>query len=1151
MDRNKRGLRPLIVCLGWLGWMLLSGAATAADNSAAADNSNGADKGPVQITNLRCEHRVNPLGIDQVLPRLSWQLDSNERNVKQTAYRIRVASTSELLAQGQGDLWDSGKVDSSETVLIVYAGKPLASRSVCHWQVHVWCEAGTALEIDSAPASWSMGLLAQEDWQAEYISYRDDTPVFTDTNSLFLPPARQYRKAFQVQEKPIARATVYATALGIYELHLNGQRVGDASFAPGWTDYRQRAYYYTYDVTPLVKAGHNALGAWVADGWYAGYVGFGLLTGIGTEHIGRYTYGKTPSVMAQLEIEYADGTKDVIATDASWKVTGKGPIQEADLLMGECYDATKELPGWATAEFDDSNWEPAIAASENGHPEATFYEFQNASAAGKGPEVQGRKVDLGFQRPRLEAFPGMPVRVTQEITPVATTESEPGKTIFNLGQNIAGSIRLEVRGEAGQVVQLRYGEMLYPDGRLMTENLRKARATDRYILRGDPNGEVYIPRFTFHGFQYIELSLIGTDKLAAPAKVTGLVLHSDTPMASSFECADPMANRLFQNVLFTQRANFIDLPTDCPQRDERMGWTGDAQVYVGTAAYNADVAAFYTKWLRELMESQRPSGVFPGYAPFPFQHGWDFGTAWADAGIICPWTIWQAYGDTRIIEACWQPMTRFLEWRKQTSQQNLGIVHGNEWGDWLAQGASTPLDYIDTIYFAISSHMMADMAEAIGKRDEAAAYRQQFDAIKTAFNAKYVRADGSLQVDTQTAYALALFADLIPGPQRARTGQLLADMIRKNGTRMSTGFLGTRPLLPVLSSVGQHDLAVFLFQSREFPSWGYEVEQGATTIWERWDSYTKEDGFGRHNAAMNSFAHYSFGAVCEWMFRTLAGIQSDGPGFREIVIRPTPPAPGSNAERKPIDWVKASHRCVRGQIISNWHVNGMEFDLDVTIPANTTATVYLPARDASSVREGGKPLAQAAGVQFVRMEQNRAVLRIGSGSYRFTSPAAIYAAKTADKTAEPQDDSANPEKIDLSQAQVLKSWRFADEKDLALWANRENLRVDVADGKVVLVATGPDAKLVTTLAEPLSGSLALELKAMPAKPVTVEFFWAGADGGFNPAHAASRSVKATKEPRSYLFRIAADQPIQTLRFDPFANESELQIESITIYRLPE
>ncbi len=967
----------IVSCI-WLGLVwVFSGSAGVVPASA--------QEAPVTVTQLRCEYRVNPLGIDQPRPRLSWQLESPLRGVTQTAYRILVASQPQLLAEGKGDLWDSGDVASDETVNIEYDGRPLPSRARCYWQVHVRALAGEPREVKSDIAHWSMGLLHPDDWQAQYISYRDDSPVFKDPDSLFLPPACQYRKSFAARQGAVTRATIYATALGIYELHLNGQRVGDAWFAPGWTDYRQRAYYQTYDVTPLVKSGENALGAWVADGWYSGYLGFGLLTGIGTERIGRYTYGKTPSIMAQLEIEYADGTRDVVATDPSWKVTTKGPIQEADFLMGEYYDARRELAGWSDPRFDDRDWDAAIPAADNGHPTATFYEFANASQPGGKPEVKGREIDLGFTPPRLESFPGLPVRVTEQIVPVDVKEPEAGKYLFNLGQNIAGVIRLEVRGSAGQVITLRYGEMLYPDGRLMTENLRKARAIDHYVLRGDPQGETYVPRFTFHGFQYVEATVEGGAQLAAPPQVTGLVLHSDTPLVSAFACSDPMVNRLFQNVLYTQRANFIDLPTDCPQRDERFGWTGDAQVYVGTATYNADVAAFYTKWLRELMEAQRPSGAFPGYAPYPFQHGWDFGTAWADAGVICPWTIWQAYGDTRIIEACWEPMTRFLQWRQRTSRDHLGIVHGNEWGDWLAQGAATPLDYIDTIYFAVSSRLMADMAAAINKPHEATAYRDEFEQIKAAFNKKYVRSDGTLSVDTQTAYALALYADLIPEPLREQTGRKLAEMIHRNGDRMSTGFLGTRPLLPVLSAVGQHDLAVFLFQSRTFPSWGYEVEQGATTIWERWDSYTKEDGFGRHNAAMNSFSHYAFGAVCEWMFRTLAGIESDGTGFRKITIRPMPPSPDSNPQRAPIDWVMATHICVRGQIDSSWQLDGQQFELEITIPANTTATVFVPARDADSLRESGTPISEVQDVKLLRMEGDRAVLEVGSGSYQFNS----------------------------------------------------------------------------------------------------------------------------------------------------------------------
>ncbi|HEY9172344.1 MAG TPA: family 78 glycoside hydrolase catalytic domain [Verrucomicrobiae bacterium] len=935
---------------------------------------------------LRCEYRPNPLGIDEAQPRLTWRVESAERGQRQTAYQVLVASSPQLLRRNTGDLWDTGKLAGDQTVNVVYAGRALASRQRCFWKVRVWDRDGKP--VWSEGATWTMGLLRPEDWRASYISHRDSTPLHKDPKTLFLPPARQYRKEFTAS-KQVSRATIYATALGIYELHVNGQRVGDALFAPGWTDYHQRAYYWTYDVTPLVKKGRNAVGTWLADGWYSGYIGFGLLTGIGTEKIGRYTYGKTPAIMAQLEIEYSDGSRETIVTDKSWKVTGEGPIREADFLMGEHYDARKEQPDWANAGFNDQTWESAILAEENGSVPATFVEGTNPEKPDGSPQDKGRPVDLGFKRPpKLEAFPGVPVRAIEEIKPIGVTSPTNGVFIFNLGQNFAGVVRLHVKGPAGTTVQLRYGEMLHPDGTLMTENLRKARAIDRYVLRGDPRGETWSPRFTFHGFQYVEV----TGYPGQPDKdaVTGIVLHSDTPLTSHFECSDPVPNQLFKNVVWTQRANFLDLPTDCPQRDERFGWTGDAQIYVRTATYNADVAAFYTKWLRELMESQRPSGTFPGYAPFPFQHGQDFGTAWCDAGVICPWTIWQAYGDTRIIERCWPFMARFLEWRKATSWNFLGIHHGNAWGDWLNINEPTPIEYIDTVYFGYSTKLMAEMAQAIGKTKEAAEYRALFDKIKAAFARKYVRPDDTLSVDTQTAYALALYMDLLPAELRKPMGRILADKLRKGETAensgMTTGFLGTRPLLPVLSEVGEHDLAVKHFQSRKFPSWGYEVEQGATTIWERWNSFTKEKGFGgKQNAEMNSFAHYSFGAVCEWMFFCLAGIDTDGPGYQRILLRPSPPSPGSNPEREPIHWVKAHYDSIHGRIVSHWRRTADRFELEATIPANTTATVYLPAKSADAVTEGGKPLGKVVGVSFLRQAGSDVVLAVESGSYRFQS----------------------------------------------------------------------------------------------------------------------------------------------------------------------
>lgn len=1102
-------------------------------------------------TRLRCEYLENPIGIDTKIPRLSWQLTSEKRGQKQSAYRIIVASSVEALSRGEGDVWDSGKVNSDDSLFIPYGGKPLNSRQRCYWKVSVWDN--NATPTTSELAMWSMGLLKDSDWQAKYISYRDETELFADTNTLLLPAARQYRREF-TSSKRVKHASVFATALGIYELHINGKRVGDALFAPGWTDYRQRAYYQAYDVTDLVNSGDNAIGAWVAEGWYSGYVGFGLLTGMGPNKTGRAIYGKTPSLMVQLEIEYEDGSREIIGTDRSWKVTGDGPIQAADLLMGEEYDARRELEGWSVSGFDDSVWEQAIGAENNGQATADFFEFQNPPA-GEGPVRKvSTKRNLGFQRPKLEAFPGVPVRVIEELPAKTVTQLEDDTFVFDLGQNFAGVIRLNIQGKAGQRIRIRYGEMLHPDGRLMTENLRKARATDYYTCKGDPNGEVYQPRFTFHGFQFVELA--GVTSKPKLTDVTGLVLHSDTPLTSTFHCSDAMVNQLFQNVVWTQRANFFDVPTDCPQRDERMGWTGDAQAYVGTAAYNADIGAFYTKWLRELMESQRPSGAFPGYAPYPFQHGWDFGSAWADAGVICPWSIWQAYGDTRVIDDCWEPMTKFMQWRKSSSVDGLGVSHGNAWGDWLSQGETTPLEYIDTVYLAISSKMMSEMAAATDRDLEAAEYGRQFEATREAFQKKYLQPDGVIRVNTQTAQALALFADLVPERLRSKTAQHLAGMLADNGHHMATGFLGTRPLLPVLSDTGQNDLAVFLLQSREFPSWGYEIQNGATTIWERWDSYTKEDAFGRHNAAMNSFSHYAFGAVCEWMFRSLAGIQSDGPGYQRIKICPRPPAPGSNAMHAAIDQVSASYDSIRGTIRSDWQIVDGVFKLGVEIPANTTARVFLPTEDASQITEGGKLLDGNSLVRVIAKTARHVELEVASGSYQFSAPCSVQASKNPIRTSVPKDRSINPDNINLSSAALVKRWDFGLADDRKAWGNRQGLRIDVRDEGVFLLPTGHDSQISARLEAPAKGKLVVELVGTPRTGADSQFYWAAPGVGFNSRQQVKRTLRKSDKKNAYLWSLNETLPVDQLRFDPFethdpyAKPNELRLESISIYRLP-
>ena len=570
------------------------------------------------VSTLRCEYLPNPLGLDASQPRLSWRVESEERGQRQTAYQIVVAGSPAALNRAGDLLWDTGIVPSDQTAQIAYAGAPLASRQECHWRVRVWDQDGQP-SAWSESAHWSMGLLDSADWTATWISHRDDTPLHASRKDLFLPPARHYRRDFATLSAPVKRATLYVSSLGLVEMHLNGRRVGDAYFETGWADYHQRAYYRTHDVTALVGGRVNRIGAVLSDGWYAGYVGYGLLVGQGPGQVGRYFYGKTPALLAQLEIEYADGKRQTIVTDSAWQVSAGGPVREADLIMGEAYDARLAEPAWADPNHASKwEWEFAVPAADAGPIPAVFHDNRGT-----------REVDLGFHAPpRLQAYTAPPIRVTEALPAQAVTEPEPGAWIFDLGQNFAGIVRLKVKGEAGRTVRLRHGEMLHPDGRLMTENLRRARATDFYTLRGDPEGEVWEPRFTYHGFRYVELT--GLDTRPELDAVTGLVLHNDTPFGSEFACSDEVLTRFWKNTQWTQRANFIEVPTDCPQRDERLGWMGDAQIYVGAATCNADVAAFFTKWLDDLEEAQLPYGAYPDYCPYPMGHGTprkNFGTA--------------------------------------------------------------------------------------------------------------------------------------------------------------------------------------------------------------------------------------------------------------------------------------------------------------------------------------------------------------------------------------------------------------------------------------------------------------------------------------------------------------------------------------------
>lgn len=1046
-----------------------------------------AEESEWSLTHLRCEYRSEPLGIDVIEPRLSWILESAKRGLRQAAYQIVVASSNELLARDQGDLWDTGKIVSDNTSAIVYAGMPLKTGQPCYWKVRAWDSEGN-LSAWSESAKWTMGLLHPEDWQAEWIGYdaerkpqlseapldgadwicssvdapgevaagnrlyiaqfelpkdaivddaevlaiaddklwmaingkmlihgetgwekvkpvavsevlrpgknelrfnvlnehqgpsgllvrmtiklnNGETILITSEDSwhcagspgqhwpsekiqkdqlescqkigpygcepwghtlverLFLPPTTLLRKEF-VARKPIASAMLYVTALGNCEPRLNGELVSDEYFTPGWTDYAKRVYYRCYDVSHLIHSGENALGAVLADGWFSGYIGWGR---------NRNHYGDQPRLRMQLNLTYQDGTSNTIGTSGDWRAS-PGPTREADFLMGEVFDARLKQTGWDKPGFADENWQ---------------------------------RVDVGSQvDPVVQSHPGPAVVAIAEFAPVSITEPRPGIHVCDLGQNFAGIVRLQVNGQPGQRIQLRFAEKLNPDGTLYTTNLRGARAMDTYICAGNGR-EVWQPRFTFHGFQYVEIT--GLTEPPDQETVTGIALSSNTPRTGWFECSDPMLNQLHSNIYWTQRANFIDVPTDCPQRDERLGWTGDAQVYVATACLNTDVHTFFTKWLTDLTDAQRQDGQFPMVAPLKVA-GDDGGPAWADAGVICPWTVYEVYDDQRLLNQHYDSMKRFVEFSRQRSKGDcLPPDEFHCFGDWLSINADTPLSIVYTTYYAHSVRILAQAAEVLGHSEDASTYRQLFEKIRSAFNEAYVNEDGRIEGDTQCCYVLALANDLLDGEQRDQAVQHLIDDIASRDFHLSTGFLGTKDLMLVLAKVGRNDIAYRLIANESFPSWGFSIKHGATSIWERWDGWTPDKGF--QDPGMNSFAHYSFGAVYQWMVENIGGIQRTNLGYKHFVIAPQP---GGN-----LTWAKVDYDSLHGRIAAHWKKEQGRLVLKVKIPANTTAEIRLPAENLQSITEQGHPLAEVSGIESLRFSGGEATLNVASGNYSF------------------------------------------------------------------------------------------------------------------------------------------------------------------------
>lgn len=894
---------------------------------------------PLEIQQLRLEYKKNPEGIDVLKPRFSWILKGDGFNRSQSAYQIQV-STSENISKS--DVWDSGKVKSGDTNQIEYAGKTLESGKKYFWRVKVWDENDRS--SISETAHWSMGMLHFNDWQGQFIGHDVGYNKKDKYAELYLPPARYLRHAFNVSKK-IKRATAYTTALGLYELRLNGEKVGDEYLLPGWTDYDKRLYYQTFDITDQLAQGENVVGAIIADGWYSGYIGYALLVRLDKV---REFYGVNPSFMGQIKIEYEDGTSEVIASnDTTWKAN-QGPIREADIIMGETHDATKELTGWDQPGYDESKWsKPKLYTLPNG---------------------------------RLESSPVTGVKVQETITPIDITEPKKGIYIFDLGKNIAGIARLKVQGDKGTKITLRFGEILKNDGTLLTENLRRARSTDTYILSGNGT-ETFEPKFTYHGFQFVEVT--GLTEKPTKDMITGLQLSSISTDNSSFKSSSPLANTLIKNIKTTQKANFLDVPTDCPQRDERLGWTGDAQVFARSATYNADVAAFFTKFCKDLDDSQRWYGAYPNFAPFPFSRPGQYSPAWMDAGVIIPYTMMKVYGDKRIVEYMYPGMQKFMDFQKQASTDYLRPGAGKNWGDWLAVNEKTSNDFIATAYYAYDAYLMAQMAAEIGKSQDAESYQDDFENIKKAFAKKYIQPDGNTTEDSMTSYALALYFDLYPEELAQKGAARLAKKIEDNGYKFATGFLGTKHVMLALSKYGYHDISYRLFTQTEYPSWGYSIENGSTSIWERWDSFTKDDSKNSDlNAAMNSFSHYAFGSVAEWMFQYAAGIDTEGNGYDKIIIKP--------AITDQLEYIDAYTHTIVGKVSNSWKYDGKKLTMKVEIPINTIATVHVPSVEDDKIKINGKRLKKWSDVIEIRQNDRAVVLELGSGVYEIQSRYSIF-----------------------------------------------------------------------------------------------------------------------------------------------------------------
>lgn len=876
----------------------------------------------LQPERLRCEWLENPIGIDAAQPRLSWVLAGDGLGARQTAYEILVAGAAENLSPGHADLWDSGKVASDQSASVLYAGKALAPGERCFWQVRTWDKDGKTSEYSST-ASFEMGLLNPSDWQAQWIGR---------TTEVDAGPAPMLRRNFLLDGK-VKRARVYVCGLGYCDLRINGKRVGDDFLDPAYTRYDKRVLYVTHDVTSLLKRGKNAIGAVLGNGWFN-------VQAKAAWDFNKAPWRAAPRLLCSLQIEYADGRKVIVGSDANWKCAD-GPVRFNTIYGGEVYDARLEQPGWDAAGFDDTGWQAAQVVE-----------------APKGKLV-------------AQAMP--PIRADGEmkspLKPVKITEPKPGVFVFDFGQNIAGHAELSVRGPAGTKITMRYGERLAPDGTLDQKDIAvhvkrfdasQPFQTDTVILNGKPL-EKWHTDFSYYGFQYVEVT--GCPGKPDNDSLRAVFAHSAVQPAGEFECSNPLLNKIWRAARRSYLSNLQGIPTDCPHR-EKNGWMGDAHLACEQGLLNFDGVAVYEKWLNDIDDEQRPGGELPGIVPTSgWGYQWGNGPAWDNAFLLIPLYLHQYYGDDKPLRAHYEGMKRYVDYLTRRAKDGIVTFGLN---DWAPYKTTTPADITDTAYYYRDALVVSLAATICGRDDDAAKYAALAKDIKAAFNRHFYDPVTALYGNgSQTSLSCALYQGLVEPENESRVlSNLVANVESRNG-HIDTGILGSKYILNALTAGGRSDVAYQMASQKDLPSWGWWIGQGATTLWEEWNGTESRN-------------HIMFGDISAWFFKALAGINPDpeSPGFKHFIIHPQPVGD--------LTFARASYDSVHGKIESEWKRDGGKFHLRVVIPANTSATVYVPATDAAAVIEGGKAAMKTDGMAFVKMEDGCAVFEAEAGEYRFS-----------------------------------------------------------------------------------------------------------------------------------------------------------------------